>query len=209
MYDCRAISRRRCLSRYRLASRELDALDFKMQYLTRGLNRGAYEAPVTLTNSLRSLSFLETRDCRRMAEMSGNKIPEETEKARTIAKFLEKDISSAIKRERREVQNSVDMDRVVDSGDVSLTVCDTIIRLWPSPRAECRAIALPSAFAVPVFSFDTKRSSLKYHYIPFISNDHDRDPRAMYYCIVIGPRGITWYVPEHPQQFDATRITRK
>jgi hypothetical protein len=28
MYDCRAISRRRCLSRYRLASRELDGLDF-------------------------------------------------------------------------------------------------------------------------------------------------------------------------------------
>jgi hypothetical protein len=63
MYDCRAISRRRCLSRYRLASRELDALDFQMQVLKRGLNRGAYEAPVTLTNSLRSLSFLETRDC--------------------------------------------------------------------------------------------------------------------------------------------------
>jgi hypothetical protein len=45
------------------------------------LNRGAYVAPVTLTNSLRSLSFLEGRDCRQMAEMSGNKIPEEDETA--------------------------------------------------------------------------------------------------------------------------------
>jgi hypothetical protein len=42
------------------------------------LNRGTHVAPVTLTNSLRSLSFLESRDCRKMAEMSGNKIPEET-----------------------------------------------------------------------------------------------------------------------------------
>ena len=40
----------------------------------RRLNRGTYEAPVTLTNSLRSLSFLEIRDCRKMAEMSGNTI---------------------------------------------------------------------------------------------------------------------------------------
>jgi hypothetical protein len=42
-----------------------------------GLNRGTYVAPVTLTNSLRSLSFLEIRDCRKMAEMSGNKFPDE------------------------------------------------------------------------------------------------------------------------------------
>ncbi len=41
----------------------------------RRVNRGTYEAPVTLTNSLRSLSFLEIRDCRMMAEMSGNKTP--------------------------------------------------------------------------------------------------------------------------------------
>lgn len=33
MYDCRAVSRRRCLSRYRLASRELEALGFRMQIL--------------------------------------------------------------------------------------------------------------------------------------------------------------------------------
>ena len=77
MYDCRAVSRRRCLSRYRLASRELEALGFRMQIL-RGTEQSTHVAPVTLTNSLTSLSFLESRDCRKMAEMSGNKIPEET-----------------------------------------------------------------------------------------------------------------------------------
>ena len=41
--------------------------------------------------------------------------PDETNgKARTIAKFVKKDINTAMKRERREVQNNVDMDRVMD-----------------------------------------------------------------------------------------------
>jgi hypothetical protein len=48
----------------------------------RRLNRGTYEAPVTLMNSLRSLSFLEIRDCRKMAEMSGNTIPMTTTTAK-------------------------------------------------------------------------------------------------------------------------------
>jgi hypothetical protein len=78
MYDCRAISRRRCLSRYRFASRELKAFGHSDTLRERELDRGTYVAPVALTNSLRSLSFLEGRDCRNIDggdERAGNKIP--------------------------------------------------------------------------------------------------------------------------------------
>jgi len=66
MYDCRATSRRRCLSRYRFASRELGGgRDSFFSDYTSAIGSGTYVAPVTLTNSLTSLSFLELRDCRR------------------------------------------------------------------------------------------------------------------------------------------------
>lgn len=65
-----------------------------------------------------------------MAEMSGNKTPDEMENARTIVKFLRDDINTAIKRERKEAQNKEDMDSVGDTGDVSESeTSETSIRL--------------------------------------------------------------------------------
>ena len=114
----------------------------------------------------------------------------------------------------REVQNRVDMDRVMDSGDVSGNESETIVHLRPSHTHTPNAESSPpsSVFAVSLFSTPSPLPpsirTVEIH-IPYISNDRARDARAMYYRIMTDPRGKTWYVLEPPQQFDATRITRK
>lgn len=72
-----------------------------------------------------------------------NKIRDETEKARTIVMFLKNDINTAMKREKREVQNRVDMDGLKDSGDVSESESKTIIRLRVIPSYNTPNAALP------------------------------------------------------------------
>lgn len=80
-----------------------------------------------------------------MAEMSERetKYPDENdrhrqrerEKARTIVKFLRNEMDAAIKRERRAVQNIVDIDREVGSGGVSESIRLAGICRLPNPRS--------------------------------------------------------------------------
>jgi hypothetical protein len=95
------------------------------------------------------------------------------------------------------------MDRVMDSGDVSVSDSETTVRcghpIHHTPNAES---SLFSVFAVSLFS--TKHIH-NIHlrlgiYILYISNHYSRDTRAMYYSIMIDPRGKTWYGLESPQQ---------
>ena len=187
------------------------------------LNRDTYVAPVTLTNSLRSPSFLEIRDCRKdggdgreYKPSRRNRPPRAIKgKARTIVQFLRNEKDRAIKRERRAVQNIVDIDRVVGSGGESES---EIIRLGAGAESRCRLLGLCRP-ATPHYA----RRVLKY--MPFASPEvwlfllmcrcvfPPTMSAAPVLCTVYYERsarkGKTRYVIEAPQQFDAARITRK